>query len=700
MESPRSHTTTYGYTRDGLLDRIDRPDTGVIRFEYDNHGNRVHFYDGFDRLVRTQTFDVRNNLETVLAATFSSDPDRTQRFTYDDLNRLTNHFETQPDGSERRTGFNYDELNRLNETEDPLNQLSERRFDDDGNVESVTDPRANQTTYESTLGGRLDLETDPSGAPIDYERYNARGLLEVFTTGRGFEQTLTYDERERLNTVTDPVSTLTYGYDGNGNLETVHESGVGTITRVYDDLDRVSQYTDARGYVIGYTYYPSGLLETLTYPGPGNLTVTYTYDPADRLKTVTDWAGRVTTYHYDANGRLIVIDRPNGTQQSVAYNAQGGVILRRDGSPIALVDREDPSVIPTDLIHMAVLGYDRLGQLAAATVLPPQLPVATPRRTMTYAPTSNALATVDGLSVALDADGNLTQGPLQGVSTTFVYDARNRLTQAGSTTYEYDAEDHRIATLDGSGRTEDVINPQAALSQVLIRKHPDGSQTYYVYGLGLLGESQVAPSGNELPDSYLSYHYDLRGSTLALSDETGQVVARYAYGPYGQAMAVYNLRGRETPFLYNGRDGVMAEANGLYCMRARFYHPELRRFLNRDILRGSLYTPKTLNRYAYGEGDPILMVDPSGESAQMVLEGGEFILRGGRVIFVNTPLGRALTIGGFIGGAIYAACGTQLVDFVETLLPPATPPIIPEIPEAEPSELPSTEVPPIGVFSE
>ena len=38
----------------------------------------------------------------------------------------------------------------------------------------------------------------------------------------------------------------------------------------------------------------------------------------------------------------------------------------------------------------------------------------------------------------------------------------------------------------------------------------------------------------------------------------------------------------DTPFLFHGRTGVMSDGNGLYHMRNRYYHPELRRFLNPD----------------------------------------------------------------------------------------------------------------------
>jgi len=41
-------------------------------------------------------------------------------------------------------------------------------------------------------------------------------------------------------------------------------------------------------------------------------------------------------------------------------------------------------------------------------------------------------------------------------------------------------------------------------NQVLVRTYASGTQTYYVYGLGLIGQEQNG--------EYLTYHFDLRGS--------------------------------------------------------------------------------------------------------------------------------------------------------------------------------------------
>jgi RHS repeat-associated protein len=183
----------------------------------------------------------------------------------------------------------------------------------------------------------------------------------------------------------------------------------------------------------------------------------------------------------------------------------------------------------------------------------------------------------------------------------FAFDSRNRLTQAGSTTYRYDAENQRI----GVNQTQLVVNSQPNLSQVLV-KEENGVKTFYVYGLGLIGE--------ETGSKYTSYHFDLRGSTVALTNSTGQVTERFQYSPYG---VLLSGNAEKTPFLFNGMYGVMTDSNDLYYMRARFYSPEMRRFVNQDILLGFVEDGQTLNRYAFVTGDPVSYVDPFGLDASL-----------------------------------------------------------------------------------
>jgi len=49
----------------------------------------------------------------------------------------------------------------------------------------------------------------------------------------------------------------------------------------------------------------------------------------------------------------------------------------------------------------------------------------------------------------------------------------------------------------------------------------------------------------------------------------------------------------------------------LYYMRARYYNPEIRRFINQDVLLGGLESLQSMNRYAYCGGNPIQMTIPA-----------------------------------------------------------------------------------------
>ena len=188
----------------------------------------------------------------------------------------------------------------------------------------------------------------------------------------------------------------------------------------------------------------------------------------------------------------------------------------------------------------------------------------------------------------------------------FTYDSANRLTVAGTRYYVYDVEGTRIKTQKGEDTTKFVYNVNARLSQLLI-KTENNADTKYVYGLGLIGEET---SGN-----FKTYHFDYRGSTVAITNANGTVTDTFEYDTYGR------LKDRtgttKTPFLYNGRDGVITEDDtGLIYMRARYYSPELRRFINADKVHGDITNALTLNRYAYCNGDPANGVDPMGLSKE------------------------------------------------------------------------------------
>ena len=72
---------------------------------------------------------------------------------------------------------------------------------------------------------------------------------------------------------------------------------------------------------------------------------------------------------------------------------------------------------------------------------------------------------------------------------------------------------------------------------------------------------------------------------------------------------------RSSTTQYNGYYGVQQEPNGLLHMRARYYSPELRRFINADPIGFA----GGMNWYAYANGNPIMYVDPSGHVRWLAL---------------------------------------------------------------------------------
>ena len=218
---------------------------------------------------------------------------------------------------------------------------------------------------------------------------------------------------------------------------------------------------------------------------------------------------------------------------------------------------------------------------------------------------NNRLVSYNGHTISYDADGNMISGYIGGADIALTYDSSNRLLSAGGNTYTYDVENNRITNAKGTTQKTYTYNTNASLSQLLVIEDENGGITKFVYGLGLIGQEDA--------NGFKTYHYDYRGSTVAITDESGNVVDTFTYDTYGQLIARTGTT--DTPFMYNGRDGVMTDANGLLYMRARYYSPELKRFINADIIVGDLSNSQTLNRYAYANGNPISNIDPFGLSA-------------------------------------------------------------------------------------
>ena len=158
--------------------------------------------------------------------------------------------------------------------------------------------------------------------------------------------------------------------------------------------------------------------------------------------------------------------------------------------------------------------------------------------------TNNRLTTFNCNCVSYDADGNM----LNNGELSFSYDSANRLTYAGGHTYTYNAEDVRIKNLCSDATTTYTYDTNCKLSRML-QKTTNGITTKYIYGLGLIGE--------EKQGCFKTYHFDSRGSTVAITDANGNVTDSFAYDTYGNLTS--HTGTSFVIFGYNGRDGVVTE---------------------------------------------------------------------------------------------------------------------------------------------
>ncbi|RIK04054.1 MAG: hypothetical protein DCC49_13685 [Acidobacteria bacterium] len=128
------------------------------------------------------------------------------------------------------------------------------------------------------------------------------------------------------------------------------------------------------------------------------------------------------------------------------------------------------------------------------------------------------------------------------------------------------------------------------------------------------GEAPTAMRSRNSDGSYSNFFFvtNTHGDVVALTDKDGNIVNRYAYGPWGEATRV--SESVHQPFRYAGyryEDGF-----GLYYLRARWYDAGTGRFLSRDGFGQDLAIVASLNKYVYGEANPQLYDDPTGRSVR------------------------------------------------------------------------------------
>jgi RHS repeat-associated protein len=200
----------------------------------------------------------------------------------------------------------------------------------------------------------------------------------------------------------------------------------------------------------------------------------------------------------------------------------------------------------------------------------------------------------NGNTLTYDENGNLTsKTDVNSVVTTYTWDARNRLISISSPTltasFQYDALNRRI------GKTVNGVTVSYLYDGVdIIQETSGGVKTNYIRTFNI-DEPLTRVTGTDVKH----YLKDGLGSVVGIVDDSGNLVSSISYDPYGNTTST-------EPFGYTGREN---DGTGLMYYRARYYSPEMLRFISRDPLQ---FAAGSVNFYSYVHNNPIKHTDPSG----------------------------------------------------------------------------------------
>lgn len=250
---------------------------------------------------------------------------------------------------------------------------------------------------------------------------------------------------------------------------------------------------------------------------------------------------------------------------------------------------------------------------------------------------------------AYEGNGQRTSATVNGAAVApIVFDARDRLTQYGGVTYQYDALGRRTSRTQGGQTTTYTYDLLGALRAVdLPGSSPDieyvidgagrrvgrkvgGVLTHawlyldglrpivemngagqvtrvFVYGEDRLPDLMIIPAGQLHAGTYRILTDHLGSVRRVVNVQTGAVLQAIDYDAFGNVLS--DTRSGIQPFGFAG--GLYDPDTGLLRFGARDYDPRIGQWTARDPM---LFGPGDSNLYAYVGGDPVNWLDPHGRS--------------------------------------------------------------------------------------
>jgi RHS repeat-associated protein len=640
------------YTPDGYVSGTRDPD-GVIHTYTRNRAGQV-LTDKWNTTSYQYTYDAAGRMLTRV------DP-YTTRYAYDARDRLT----TVTDGVGKTTSYGYDAADRLKTTTSPSGATWTLSYDAAGQLTVAADPLGNTSRYGYDPAGQQTSIILPAGGAYTTE-FSPTGLVAAQTNPAGATTRFGYDPDGQLTSTVYPTGrTVTHSYDPAGR-RTASTAGDQHRNYTYDNAGRPLRATAADGTSIAYTYNELGQLASTTDPvGSGS----YTYTPAGRPASHTG-PGASSTYRYDARGLLSAVSgtvnytftrnsagqvtrrsavsptRPGGL--TLEYDAAGRVTKRIAANPDSANYTYAPDgqlatiTNPVDTSGI-VYGYDAAGRLTSATTKTGDTVTATSG--YTHDPDGNQLSvttspTPAGQPTTVTTSYNLADQPVRssdGTTYTFSEDGDLRTVTGGpegTTTYTYDpfgAPETATTSSEQISYTSDALDRTATRTTgptiERLSYTPGGELTAVATGArvtALIRQPDddtllaLAPTGANPQAAVTNHHGDL----IALRDAaTSAQTYRTSYDATGNPQ---NSTGTSPiPLGYQG--DYTDPATGLVDMGARWYQPTTSSFTSVDTLAGDPTQPTSLNRYLYGNADPVGHIDPDGHWPKILSRIGNWL---------------------------------------------------------------------------
>lgn len=360
---PVTKTTLYGYNSQGLFTYLTEfagtPISTVTISDFDNFGNII-----------SQTVTVPNTTTPVVTNTYEpkgrylwtksvsgSGITKTETFTYNSLN---DNVATTTSSDGLTTSFDYDGFGNLIKTTLPDGNIitSSIEWQSTNGRYSKTSSRQSdggmwQRSYYDIIGREVRKESKGFDDSLIYSttQYNQQGLVykqtqPQYSTETLVEVTNTYDNLQRLSSVTNGSATTNYTYSlepaglftttitngaGQSSSKTIDASG--KIIKTLDNGGRLDFTYDSWGNqkdakfggisLIVNNYDSYGRKISLTDKNAG--TMSYEYYPSGQLKKETDANNNVHTFSYDAFGRILAKTGLEGTTSYTYYSNAGKV---------------------------------------------------------------------------------------------------------------------------------------------------------------------------------------------------------------------------------------------------------------------------------------------------------------------------------------------------------------------------------------